>query len=35
MKGPDIVQNFRNASPSQVAKALGFQIAGKGEALQY
>ena len=35
MEGPDIVQNFRNASPSQAAKALGVQIAGKGQALQY
>ena len=31
---PDVVHNFRNASPSDQARALGFQIAGKGQPLQ-
>ena len=31
----DIVHNFRNASMTEPAKALGFQIAGKGQPLQY
>ena len=32
---PDVVHNFRNASTIEAAKALGFQIAGKGQPLQY
>jgi len=32
---PDVVHNFRNASTTEAAKALGFQIAGKGQPLQY
>ena len=32
---PDVAHNFRNASGSEPARALGFQIAGKGQALQY
>jgi quercetin dioxygenase-like cupin family protein len=32
---PGVVHNFRNASTTEPAKALGFQIAGKGQALQY
>lgn len=32
---PGTVHNFRNASAAQPAKALGFQIAGKGQPLQY
>ena len=32
---PDVVHNFRNASATVPAKALGFQIAGKGQPLQY
>jgi quercetin dioxygenase-like cupin family protein len=32
---PATVHNFRNASASQPAKALGFQIAKKGQPLQY
>ena len=32
---PDTVHNFRNASTTKPAKALGFQIAGKGQPLQY
>jgi quercetin dioxygenase-like cupin family protein len=32
---PDVVHNFRNASTTKAAKALGFQIAGKGQPLQY
>lgn len=32
---PDSVHNFRNSSTTIPAKALGFQIAGKGQALQY
>jgi quercetin dioxygenase-like cupin family protein len=31
---PDLVHNLRNASPTEPARALGFQIAGKGEPLQ-
>ena len=31
---PDIVHNFRNASTTEPAKALGFQIAAKGQPLQ-
>ena len=31
---PDTVHNFRNASNDAPAKALGFQIAGKGQPLQ-
>ena len=31
---PDVVHNFRNASTTEPAKALGFQIAGKGQPLQ-
>jgi quercetin dioxygenase-like cupin family protein len=31
---PEVVHNLRNASPDQPARALGFQIAGKGEPLQ-
>jgi quercetin dioxygenase-like cupin family protein len=32
---PDVSHNFRNASATAPAKALGFQIAGKGQPLQY
>jgi quercetin dioxygenase-like cupin family protein len=32
---PDIQHNFKNASATESAKALGFQIAGKGQRLQY
>jgi quercetin dioxygenase-like cupin family protein len=32
---PDQAHNFRNASTTEPARALGFQIAGKGQALQY
>ena len=32
---PDVVHNFRNATTTEPAKALGFQIAGKGQPLQY
>ncbi len=32
---PDVEHDFRNASTTQAAKALGFQIAGKGQPLQY
>ena len=32
---PDVVHNFSNASTTEPAKALGFQIAGKGQPLQY
>ena len=31
---PNEVHNFRNASPTQPAKAIGIQYAGKGEPLQ-
>jgi quercetin dioxygenase-like cupin family protein len=31
---PDVVHNIRNASPDQPSRALGFQIAGKGQPLQ-
>ena len=32
---PDVTHNFRNASETESAKALGFQIAGKSQPLQY
>jgi quercetin dioxygenase-like cupin family protein len=32
---PGESHNFRNASASEPARALGFQIAAKGQALQY
>jgi quercetin dioxygenase-like cupin family protein len=32
---PDVVHNFRNASTTNPAKALGFQIAGNDQPLQY
>ncbi len=32
---PGVEHTFRNASTSEAAKALGFQIAGKGQPLQY
>jgi quercetin dioxygenase-like cupin family protein len=32
---PDVAHNFRNASTTEPAKALGFQIAAKGQPLQY
>jgi quercetin dioxygenase-like cupin family protein len=32
---PEVVHNFSNVSTSEPAKALGFQIAGKGQPLQY
>ena len=32
---PDTVHNFRNASTTEPAKALGFQIVGKRQPLQY
>jgi quercetin dioxygenase-like cupin family protein len=31
---PDTVHNLRNASPTEPARALGFQIAGIGQPLQ-
>jgi quercetin dioxygenase-like cupin family protein len=31
---PNEIHNFRNASTTEPAKALGFQYAGKGQALQ-
>jgi quercetin dioxygenase-like cupin family protein len=31
---PNEIHNFRNASMTEPAKALGFQYAGKGQALQ-
>lgn len=31
---PSVVHNFRNASASEPAKALGFQYGAKGQALQ-
>ncbi len=33
-EAPGVVHNFRNASTSEPATALGFQIAGKGQPLQ-
>ncbi len=35
MESPDAPHNFKNSSTSETAKALGFQIAGKGQPLQY
>jgi quercetin dioxygenase-like cupin family protein len=32
---PDVPHNFKNASTTASAKALGVQMAGKGQALQY
>ena len=32
---PDVPHNFKNASVTASAKALGLQIAGTGQALQY
>ena len=32
---PDVEHDFRNASATEPAKALGFQIATKGQPLQY
>ena len=32
---PDVVHNFRNASSTEPAKALGIQYAGKGQPLQH
>lgn len=32
---PNLVHNFRNTSPTEPAKALGFQIAQQGQPLQY
>ena len=32
---PDVVHNFSNASTTEAATALGLQIAGKGQPLQY
>ena len=34
-EAPNVVHNFRNASATQPAKALGFQVAVKGQALQH
>jgi quercetin dioxygenase-like cupin family protein len=31
---PNMIHNFRNASATEPAKALGFQYAGKGQPLQ-
>ncbi|TAI65352.1 cupin domain-containing protein [Bradyrhizobium sp. Leo170] len=31
---PDVVHNFRNASTTEPAKAIGIQYAGKGQPLQ-
>lgn len=33
-ESPNVVHNFRNASATQSAKALGFQVAAKGQPLQ-
>lgn len=33
-EAPNEVHNFRNASTTEPAKALGFQYAGKGQPLQ-
>jgi quercetin dioxygenase-like cupin family protein len=35
MESADAPHNFKNSSTSETAKALGFQIAGKGQPLQY
>ena len=32
---PDVAHDFRNASSTKSARALGFQIAGKGQPLQH
>jgi quercetin dioxygenase-like cupin family protein len=32
---PDVAHNFKNASATASAKALGFQIAERGRSLQY
>ena len=32
---PEVAHNFRNASSTEPAKALGFQIVSKGQPLQY
>ena len=34
-ESPNVVHNFRNASTTQPAKALGFQVATKDQPLQY
>lgn len=34
-ESPTVVHNFRNASATQPAKALGFQVATKDQPLQY
>src|SRR5262245_25212800 len=34
-ESPNVVHNFRNASATQPAKALGFQVATKGQPLQH
>ena len=34
-EAPGVVHDFRNASTTEPARALGFQIAGKGQPLQY
>jgi quercetin dioxygenase-like cupin family protein len=34
-EAPNVVHNFRNASATQPAKALGFQVASKGQPLQH
>jgi quercetin dioxygenase-like cupin family protein len=34
-ESPDVVHNFRNASSTEPAKALGIQYAGKGQPLQH
>jgi quercetin dioxygenase-like cupin family protein len=33
-EAPNVVHNFRNASATQAAKGLGFQVAAKGQPLQ-
>jgi mannose-6-phosphate isomerase-like protein (cupin superfamily) len=34
-EAPNVVHNVRNASATQSAKALGFQVAAKGQPLQH
>jgi uncharacterized cupin superfamily protein len=34
-ESPNVAHNFRNASATQPAKALGFQVAAKDQPLQY
>jgi quercetin dioxygenase-like cupin family protein len=34
-EAPNVAHNFSNASSTESAKALGFQVAAKGQSLQY